>query len=53
MAEDLKQDLQTIEQIATITSARFRNAPEWIRDMPTEELERKEKRIRRKIDARL
>lgn len=50
---DLKQDFETIEQVTTSTTARFRNAPQWIRDMPSEELEQKERRIRRKIDARL
>jgi hypothetical protein len=53
MVEDLKQGLEAIELVATATSARFRNAPQWIRDMPSEELEQKEKRIRKKIDARL
>lgn len=53
MADDLKQDLETVEQVHTSTSARFRNAPQWIRDMSPEELAEKEKRIRRKIDFRL
>lgn len=53
MADDLKQDSMTVERVPTLTSARFRNAPEWLRDMPPEELEKRERRVRRKIDFRL
>lgn len=53
MADDLKKEIDTLERVHTSTSARFWNAPQWIRDMPPEELTEKEKSIRRKIDLRL
>ncbi|KAJ9139464.1 Pantothenate transporter liz1 [Pleurostoma richardsiae] len=51
MTEDLKQDIDTVEEVTT--PSRFRSAPQWIRDMPTNKLAERERRIRKKIDLRL
>ncbi|CAK7226211.1 hypothetical protein SEUCBS140593_006164 [Sporothrix eucalyptigena] len=54
MATDIdKYDLESMQQIDIVATGRFRNAPQWIRDMTPEELAKKEVRLRRKIDARL
>jgi hypothetical protein len=47
--DDNKQTSDTVEQVPT----HLRLAPQWIRDLSPEELDRRERALVRKIDLRL